>query len=280
MTEGLLVLHVFVGLLFAAHGAQKLFGAFGGPGIQGVTGFMGSLGPPARSLSRVASGVIEFAGGLLIALGLVTPVAAAGLIAVMVTAILTVHLANGFFNQDGGVEFNVLLIAVLFALSAIGPGDDLARRRAGHRPGRVRLGAGRPRGRRRRRSRRGRQRPPARPPQRVRPSPGRLARPFPGAGARAPVPVLPRWALFDLNGTLLDPSAVGEDALAAAVHASTVDSMSGAYRPLPELLRAVLERDGWRTSTRPWSASRRCPPTPMPALPWTPFARPGCAWGC
>ncbi len=56
--------------------------------------------------------------------------------------------------------------------------------------------------------------------------------------------MLPRWALFDLNGTLLDPSAVGEDALAAAVHASTVETMSGAYRPLPELLRAVLERDG------------------------------------
>ncbi len=123
MTEGLLVLHVFVGLLFAAHGAQKLFGAFGGPGIQGVTGFMGSLGLEPARFHGVASGVIEFAGGLLIALGLVTPVAAAGLIAVMVTAILTVHLANGFFNQDGGVEFNVLLIAVLFALSAIGPGD-------------------------------------------------------------------------------------------------------------------------------------------------------------
>ena len=56
--------------------------------------------------------------------------------------------------------------------------------------------------------------------------------------------MLPRWALFDLNGTLLDPSAVGADALAAAVHASMVDSMSGAYRPLPELLRGVLERDG------------------------------------
>jgi len=56
--------------------------------------------------------------------------------------------------------------------------------------------------------------------------------------------VLPRWALFDLNGTLLDPSAVGEDALATAVHASMVDTVSGSYRPLPELLRAVLERDG------------------------------------
>jgi len=123
MTEGLLVLHVFVGLLFAAHGAQKLFGAFGGPGIEGVTGFMGSLGLEPARFHGVASGVIEFAGGLLIALGLVTPVAAAALIAVMVTAVLTVHLANGFFNQDGGVEFNVLLIAVLFALSAIGPGD-------------------------------------------------------------------------------------------------------------------------------------------------------------
>ena len=174
MTEGLLVLHVFVGLLFAAHGAQKLFGAFGGPGIQGVTGFMGSLGLEPARFHGVASGVIEFAGGLLIALGLVTPVAAAGLIAVMVTAILTVHLANGFFNQDGGVEFNVLLIAVLFALSAIGPGDVSLDAALGHRPGRLRLGAGRARRRRRRRARRRRQRQGPRAARRLRAPAGRL----------------------------------------------------------------------------------------------------------
>ena len=123
MTEGLFVLHVFVGLLFAAHGAQKLFGSFGGPGVEGVTGFMGSLGLEPARFHGIAAGLIEFAGGLLIALGLVTPFAAAALIAVMVTAIVTVHLANGFFNQEGGVEFNLTLIAVLFALSAVGPGD-------------------------------------------------------------------------------------------------------------------------------------------------------------
>ena len=123
MTEGLLVLHVFVGLLFAAHGAQKLFGLFNGPGIDGVTGFMGSLGLEPARFHGLAAGLIEFVGGLLIALGLVTPIAAAGLIAVMVTAIVTVHAANGFFNQDGGVEFNLTLIASLFALTAIGPGD-------------------------------------------------------------------------------------------------------------------------------------------------------------
>jgi putative oxidoreductase len=123
MTEGLLVLHVFVGLLFAAHGAQKLFGWFNGPGLEGGTGFMGSLGLEPARFNAVAAGLIEFAGGIVIALGLVTPFAAAALIAVMVTAIATVHLANGFFNQDGGVEFNVTLIAALFALTAVGPGD-------------------------------------------------------------------------------------------------------------------------------------------------------------
>src|SRR4051794_28749548 len=123
MTEGLLVLHVFVGLLFAAHGAQKLFGWFNGPGLDGGTGFMSSLGLEPARFNAVAAALIEFGGGILIALGLVTPIAAAGLIAVMVTAIGTVHLANGFFNQDGGVEFNVTLIAALFALTAIGPGD-------------------------------------------------------------------------------------------------------------------------------------------------------------
>lgn len=123
MTEGLLVLHVFVGLLFAAHGAQKLFGAFNGPGVAGVTGFMSSLGLEPARFHGLAAGVIEFGGGLLIALGLVTPIAAAGLIAVMITAIVTVHGANGFFSQDGGIEFNATLIAVLFALTSIGPGD-------------------------------------------------------------------------------------------------------------------------------------------------------------
>ena len=123
MTEGLLVLHVFVGLLFAAHGAQKLFGWFNGPGLEGGTGFMGSLGLEPARFHAVAAALIEFAGGILIALGLVTPIAAAALIAVMVTAIAVVHLANGFFNQDGGVEFNLTLIVALFALTAVGPGD-------------------------------------------------------------------------------------------------------------------------------------------------------------
>jgi len=123
MTEGLLVLHAFVGVLFAAHGAQKLFGAFGGPGIEGVTGLMGSLGLEPARFHGLASGSIEFVGGVFLALGLLTPVAAAGLIAVMVTAMLTVHLANGFFNTDGGVEFNLTLIAALFALAAVGPGE-------------------------------------------------------------------------------------------------------------------------------------------------------------
>jgi putative oxidoreductase len=123
MTEALFVLHVFVGLLFAAHGAQKLFGAFGGPGVEGVTGFLGSLGLEPARFHGLTAGLLELVGGLLLALGLVTPVAAAALIAVMVTAIITVHLSKGFFNSEGGMEFNLTLIAVLFALSAIGPGD-------------------------------------------------------------------------------------------------------------------------------------------------------------
>ena len=122
MDEGLLVLHAFVGLSFAAHGAQKLFGSFGGPGLEGATAFMGSLGLGPARVHATAAAVTELAGGLLIALGLLTPVAAAGLIAVMVAAIITVHGSNGFFNQEGGAELNLLLIAALFALTAAGPG--------------------------------------------------------------------------------------------------------------------------------------------------------------
>jgi putative oxidoreductase len=123
MDIGLLVLHVAVGLAFAAHGAQKLFGLFGGHGIDGTAGFFEQIGLRPGRLHAWASGIAEFGGGILIALGLFVPFAAAALIAVMVAAVLTVHLPNGFFNSDNGYEYNLELVAVAFALAAIGAGD-------------------------------------------------------------------------------------------------------------------------------------------------------------
>jgi putative oxidoreductase len=123
MELGLLVLRVLVGGLFAAHGAQKLFGAFGGHGIGGTAGFFEQLGLRPGKLHAWFAGTAEFAGGLLIALGLVTPFAAAALIAVMTAAVLTAHLPKGFFNADGGFEYNLVLVAALFALAGIGAGE-------------------------------------------------------------------------------------------------------------------------------------------------------------
>jgi putative oxidoreductase len=123
MEIALLALKLAVGLGFAAHGAQKLFGLFGGHGIEGTAGFFEGIGLQPGRLHAVAAGSAELFGGLLIALGFLTPFAAAALIAVMTAAVLTVHLRNGFFNTANGYEYNLVLAAALIALAGIGAGD-------------------------------------------------------------------------------------------------------------------------------------------------------------
>ncbi len=123
MTLGLLILRVVVGLLFVGHGTQKLFGWFGGHGLQGTAGFMDSLGMRPGRRHALAAGVAEAGGGLLLALGLLTPLAAVLIISVMVVAIATVHAKNGVWNTSQGYELNLTYIAVAFATVAIGAGD-------------------------------------------------------------------------------------------------------------------------------------------------------------
>jgi putative oxidoreductase len=123
MDLALLVLRVVVGAFFMGHGAQKLFGAFGGHGLAGTAAFMESLGMKPGRLHASASGWAEFGGGLLLVLGLATPLGAALIIAVMVTAILTVHAKNGPWVTNSGYEYNVVLIAACVALAGVGPGD-------------------------------------------------------------------------------------------------------------------------------------------------------------
>jgi putative oxidoreductase len=106
----------------AAHGAQKLWGWFGGHGITGTSGWLGSMGfRPARA-QAVLTGLAEFGGGALIALGLLTPLGAAAVAGVMIVAIVTVHWSNGFFAGSGGYEFNLLIAAGAIALAFTGPG--------------------------------------------------------------------------------------------------------------------------------------------------------------
>jgi putative oxidoreductase len=122
MDIGLLVLRLAVGLTMAAHGGQKLFGWFGGYGIAGTGGWLESIGFRPGKVQAAVAGTFEFAGGLLIALGLLTPVGAALIIAVMVTAIGSVHLPKGFWVSDGGFEYNLMILASSAALAFAGPG--------------------------------------------------------------------------------------------------------------------------------------------------------------
>jgi putative oxidoreductase len=119
---GLLALRLVVGLGFAAHGAQKLFGSFGGHGIKGTAAFFEQIGLRPGKQHALAAGSAEFFGGLLIAAGLFTPFAAAALIGVMTAAVITAHLPKGFFNANGGYEYNLTLVAAVFALAGVGAG--------------------------------------------------------------------------------------------------------------------------------------------------------------
>jgi putative oxidoreductase len=119
---GLLVLRLVLGVIFVAHGAQKLFGSFGGPGLKGTTGFFEQLGIKPPYFMAVLSGLAEFVGGILVAVGFLTPLAAVALIVTMAVAVLTVHLKNGFFAQNGGYEFNLALAGMALTLLLTGAG--------------------------------------------------------------------------------------------------------------------------------------------------------------
>ena len=119
---GLLALRLTLGLVFLGHGAQKAFGSFGGPGFAGATGFIGSLGlRPAPFWTALAVGG-ELLAGLLFLLGLLTPVAGLLVLATMAVAIAKVHGPKGFFVQNGGYEYNLVLIIAAVALALVGPG--------------------------------------------------------------------------------------------------------------------------------------------------------------
>ncbi|MEA2451904.1 MAG: putative oxidoreductase [Actinomycetota bacterium] len=122
MEIGLLLLRLVIGGTLAAHGAQKLFGWFGGFGIAGTGGWLESMGFRPGKLHAAITGLSEFGGGLLLALGLLTPLGAAAIAGVMLVAILTVHLPNGFIG-NGGYEFNTVLAIGAIALAFTGPGD-------------------------------------------------------------------------------------------------------------------------------------------------------------
>ncbi|MFD9816095.1 DoxX family protein [Streptomyces sp. NPDC059080] len=119
---GLLLIRLTFGLLMAGHGSQKLFGIFGGQGLTQTGKNFASLGYQPGKLFALIGGLSEFLGGLGLALGLLTPLAAAALIGVMINAMVSVTAANGFWETDGGVEYSVCIAVVALAVAAIGPG--------------------------------------------------------------------------------------------------------------------------------------------------------------
>jgi putative oxidoreductase len=122
MDEGLLVARLALGSLMAAHGAQKLFGWFGGYGLEGTGGFFEGLGFKPGRLFAGAAGASEVASGLLLAVGLFTPLAAAVMLSVMIVAAVTVHLQHGLFATTNGIEVPLLYAVGAIALALTGPG--------------------------------------------------------------------------------------------------------------------------------------------------------------
>jgi putative oxidoreductase len=123
LSTGLLILRLVAGLTLAAHGAQKLFGWFGGGGISGTMQMQQRLGlkPAQLWASMVILG--EFGGGLSVAFGFLTSLGAAGMFAAMFVAIATSHWKNGFWNSKRGLEFPLQLLAIGVAIGIIGPGN-------------------------------------------------------------------------------------------------------------------------------------------------------------
>ena len=155
MDLALVVLRLVVGLLFVGHGAQKLFGVFGGGGLEGTAGMFDNIGLRPGWLHARVAGTAEFLGGALLALGLFTPFAAAALIAVMTAAVITVHAPNGIWNTKQGYEFNLVMVSGGLRPRRHRRGQLVARQRLQLRSPRDRLGTGDSRRRRDRRAGRG-----------------------------------------------------------------------------------------------------------------------------
>jgi putative oxidoreductase len=119
---GLLLLRIVLGLTFMAHGSQKLFGWFGGGGLSGTSKMITSMGLRPVWFWVAISSLSEFGGGLLLFLGLLSPIGSLGIIAAMLTAIIKVHWHAGFWGSNHGFEFPLMNLAAALALALTGPG--------------------------------------------------------------------------------------------------------------------------------------------------------------
>jgi putative oxidoreductase len=119
---GLLIMRLVVGLTFMGHGAQKLFGWFGGYGPKGTGGWLESIGVKPGILMAVLAGLSELVGGALFAAGVGVTLASILIVLTMLVAIVKVHAPNGYWVDKGGFEYNLILMAVAIGVALIGPG--------------------------------------------------------------------------------------------------------------------------------------------------------------
>ncbi|WHY59808.1 DoxX family protein [Cytobacillus firmus] len=122
MDLGLLIIRLVIGILFVGHGAQKLFGWFGGHGLKGTGGWFESIGMKPGVMMALLAGLAELIGGILFALGFLTPLAALMIAGTMIMAIVKVHGPNGLWATSNGYEYNLTLLSVAIGIALIGPG--------------------------------------------------------------------------------------------------------------------------------------------------------------
>src|SRR6266568_879078 len=120
MDTGIFILRVCFCLAIASHGAQKLFRWFGGYGIKGTGGFFETIGFRPGAVFATAAGLSEMGGGVLLTLGLFTPVGAAAVLSAMLVAMVRVHLKNGFFAMGNGIELPFLYAVAALAIAFTG----------------------------------------------------------------------------------------------------------------------------------------------------------------
>lgn len=123
MDIALLIGRLIIGLGMSVHGAQKVFGWFGGPGLRGMAGHFDMMGFRPGRLFALLAGAGELGSGMLIALGLLGPVGPALMILVMIVAIFAVHWKNGFLGLNNGFELPLLYAAAALVLAFWGPGS-------------------------------------------------------------------------------------------------------------------------------------------------------------
>jgi putative oxidoreductase len=122
MNLGMLFIRIALGALLIGHGTQKLFGWFGGGGLDGTAANFAKLRFRGARGSAILAGLGEAGGGLLILLGAITPLGALGIVGVMIVAAVAVHLPKGLWNTKGGFELPLINAAIALTIVSVGPG--------------------------------------------------------------------------------------------------------------------------------------------------------------